>query len=59
MDQYSAEYSVRFGLDVPLFGFGRIVKSAFRYITSHQVYIGTKFGACSLNDSEVVAFVNF
>ena len=34
MGQYSAEYSVRFGLDVQLFGFGRIVKSAFRYITT-------------------------
>ena len=37
MGQYSAvsaEYSVRSGLDVQLFGFGRIVKSAFRCITN-------------------------
>ena len=32
-----AEYSVRFGLDVQLFGFGRIVKSAFRCITTRLV----------------------
>jgi hypothetical protein len=38
MGQYSAEIRpnirFRFGLDVQLFGFGRIVKSGFRYITN-------------------------